>query len=198
MTCKLSLSVALLLISATAVSSEEKTETRHYGGNHQGEGIISGVGGAGHLGVGSVHLGGTVGGTQHSGGIGSGYGGGGLGGNIVPGGGIIPGGAIGGSIVAGDVIVPGGGGYGGSSASCRYWCRTPEGQAYCCEGNNEPVAAYPSVKPGRCPPVRPQCPPVRGILPPISCSNDSKCPGAEKCCFDRCLEQHVCKYPVRY
>ncbi|CAL4059413.1 unnamed protein product, partial [Meganyctiphanes norvegica] len=48
-----------------------------------------------------------------------------------------------------------GGGY-GSSGSCRYWCRTPQGQAYCCEGGNE-VASLPTVKPGQCPPVRPQC-----------------------------------------
>merc|ERR1712002_1276567 len=27
---------------------------------------------------------------------------------------------------------------GGGSASCRRWCRTPQGQAYCCEGANEP------------------------------------------------------------
>merc|ERR1712014_478339 len=47
-----------------------------------------------------------------------------------------------------------GGGYGGSSSgSCRYWCRTPQGQAYCCEGGNE-VASLPTVKPGQCPPVR--------------------------------------------
>merc|ERR1712198_393457 len=50
--------------------------------------------------------------------------------------------------------VGGGLGVGGSSGSCRYWCKTPQGQAYCCEGANEPIA-LPSVKPGRCPPVRP-------------------------------------------
>ncbi|CAL4155376.1 unnamed protein product, partial [Meganyctiphanes norvegica] len=37
-----------------------------------------------------------------------------------------------------------GGGY-GSPGSCRYWCRTPQGQAYCCEGGNE-VASLPTVK----------------------------------------------------
>ncbi|CAL4114887.1 unnamed protein product, partial [Meganyctiphanes norvegica] len=44
-----------------------------------------------------------------------------------------------------------GGGHGGSSGSCRYWCRTPQGQAYCCEDGNE-VASLPTVKPGQCPP----------------------------------------------
>ncbi|XP_066986785.1 uncharacterized protein [Macrobrachium rosenbergii] len=93
-------------------------------------------------------------------------------------------------------INPGfGGGFGGVSNTCRRWCRTPEGQAYCCETNDEPDT-IPFVKPGVCPPVRPQCPPVRSFAPPQPCSNDSKCGGVDKCCFDRCLEEHVCKPPV--
>ncbi|XP_064100946.1 keratin, type I cytoskeletal 14-like [Macrobrachium nipponense] len=93
-------------------------------------------------------------------------------------------------------INPGfGGGFGGLSQTCRRWCRTPEGQAYCCESNNEPDT-LPFVKPGVCPPVRPQCPPVRNFAPPQTCSNDSKCGGVDKCCYDRCLEEHVCKPPV--
>merc|ERR1711970_47057 len=89
-----------------------------------------------------------------------------------------------------------GGGLGSSSGSCRYWGRTPQGQAYCCEGGNE-VASLPTVKPGQCPPVRPQCPPTRfGFRPPQQCSNDSRCPGAEKCCFDTCLQHHTCKAPI--
>merc|ERR1712198_594668 len=36
--------------------------------------------------------------------------------------------------------VGGGLGVGGSSGSCRYWCKTPQGQAYCCEGAIEPIA----------------------------------------------------------
>merc|ERR1712198_240504 len=93
--------------------------------------------------------------------------------------------------------VGGGLGVGGSSGSCRYWCKTPQGQAYCCEGANEPIA-LPSVNPGRCPPVRPQCPPVRNFRPPTTCSNDSKCRGAEKCCYDTCLQEHTCKLPTSY
>merc|ERR1712179_101162 len=89
-----------------------------------------------------------------------------------------------------------GGGLGSSSGSCRYWCRTPQGQAYCCEGGNE-VASLPTLKPGQCPPVRPQCPPTRlGFRPPQQCSNDSRCPGVEKCCFDTCLQHHTCKAPI--
>ncbi|XP_064100692.1 hyastatin-like [Macrobrachium nipponense] len=50
-------------------------------------------------------------------------------------------------------INPGfGGGFGGVSNTCRRWCRTPEGQAYCCETNNEPDT-LPFVKPGVCPPA---------------------------------------------
>merc|ERR1719339_366560 len=47
----------------------------------------------------------------------------------------------------------GGGLGGGASASCRRWCRTPQGQAYCCESANEPISAA-VLKPGQCPPVR--------------------------------------------
>jgi len=120
----------------------------------------------------------------------------GFGGNIGAGfglGGVGAGLSLGGSAGAGL-----GGGYGGSSSSgsCRYWCRTPQGQAYCCEGGNE-VASLPTVKHGQCPPVRPQCPPTRaGFRPPQQCSNDSRCPGQEKCCFDTCLQHHTCKAPI--
>jgi len=89
-----------------------------------------------------------------------------------------------------------GGGAHGSHGSCRYWCRTPQGQSYCCEHDDE-VAVLPTVKPGQCPPVRPQCPPTRlGFRPPQQCSNDSRCPGVEKCCFDTCLQHHTCKAPI--
>ncbi|XP_068218500.1 antileukoproteinase-like [Palaemon carinicauda] len=76
-------------------------------------------------------------------------------------------------------------------ATCRRWCLTPERQTYCCEGANEPEGPV-GVKPGFCPDVRPQCPPVR-FGGPEPCSNDYRCFGSDKCCYDRCLEQHVCK-----
>ncbi|XP_064100691.1 uncharacterized protein LOC135211304 [Macrobrachium nipponense] len=91
-------------------------------------------------------------------------------------------------------VNPGIGGGFGVSNTCRRCCRTPEGQAYCCETNNDPDT-IPFVKPGVCPPVRPQCPSVRSFAPPQTCSNDSKC-GGVKCCYDRNLEEHVCKPPV--
>nr|XP_027235946.1 keratin, type II cytoskeletal 1-like [Penaeus vannamei] len=158
------------------------------GGGHGG-GSVSIVGGG--YGGGSVGVvGGAAGGHGGAGvGIVGGHGGGSVG---IVGGGF--GGHGGGSVA----IVGGGsgGGYGGGSgASCRAWCKTPQNQAYCCEDSSEPIT-IPVVKPGSCPPVRPQCPPVRsGYRPPNQCSNDSKCPGYEKCCYDTCLKHHTCKAP---
>merc|ERR1719435_109306 len=80
-------------------------------------------------------------------------------------------------------------------ASCRRWCRTPQGQAYCCEGGNEPLTAA-VTKPGQCPPVRPSCPPTRNFGPPRTCSSDGACGGLDKCCFDTCLQHHTCKPPI--
>ncbi|XP_050726115.1 antileukoproteinase-like [Eriocheir sinensis] len=81
-------------------------------------------------------------------------------------------------------------------ASCSHWCRTPENQVYCCKEGNEPIPERIVVKPGRCPPVRPVCPPVRNFGgPPAHCSSDSDCSSYDKCCFDRCLSEHVCKPP---
>nr|ACF25907.1 crustin-1 [Eriocheir sinensis]ACR77767.1 crustin I [Eriocheir sinensis]ADB10836.1 crustin [Eriocheir sinensis]UCU83344.1 crustin [Eriocheir hepuensis] len=82
---------------------------------------------------------------------------------------------------------------GGCHATCRYWCKTPENQTYCCEDERE-IPSKVGLKPGKCPPVRPVCPPTRGFFePPKTCSNDGSCYGADKCCFDRCLGEHVCK-----
>merc|ERR1711887_25015 len=88
-------------------------------------------------------------------------------------------------------------GFGGPvTGGCRYWCRTPQGQTYCCENANQ-AATVPFLKPGRCPPVRPSCPPTRNFFgPPQTCSNDGRCPGVDKCCFDTCLQEHVCKPPL--
>merc|ERR1712055_1213573 len=90
-----------------------------------------------------------------------------------------------------------GGNVGGGSASCRRWCRTPQGQAYCCEGANEPISAA-VTKQGQCPPVRPSCPPTRGFSPPRTCSSDGACSGFDKCCFDTCLQHHTCKPPIGF
>lgn len=85
------------------------------------------------------------------------------------------------------------------AVGCRHYCRTPEGAAYCCETSLDPpstnVFQPPVVKPGQCPLVRPQCPPTR--FRPTPCSSDTSCGlnNPLKCCFDRCLGQHVCKSP---
>nr|XP_027229424.1 epsin-like [Penaeus vannamei]QOL09974.1 type VI crustin cruVI [Penaeus vannamei] len=47
-------------------------------------------------------------------------------------------------------------------------------------------------KPGRCPAVRPQCPNTRFGRPQV-CFNDFACAGSDKCCFDTCLGERVCK-----
>merc|ERR1711942_503457 len=89
-------------------------------------------------------------------------------------------------------------GFGGPvTGGCRYWCRTPFGQRYCCENSNQGQGGFlPFTKPGQCPPVRPSCPPTRNFIgPPQTCSSDSRCPGVDKCCFDTCLQEHVCKPP---
>ncbi|XP_063611454.1 uncharacterized protein LOC134785101 [Penaeus indicus] len=119
----------------------------------------------------------------------------------VPGG--FPGGAPGGFPGGVPGGFPGGvpGGFPSATAppaTCRRWCRTPEQQAYCCETAFEPEAPV-GTKPLNCPRVRDTCPPVRfGGQPPVTCSSDYKCGGLDKCCFDRCLGEHVCKPPSFY
>merc|ERR1711972_431362 len=89
-----------------------------------------------------------------------------------------------------------GGAIGGSSSTCRYWCKNPQGQAYCCENNAQAPSPVVGTKQGYCPPVRPSCPPTRFFGgPPQTCSNDGSCPGVDKCCYDTCLSEHVCKPP---
>ncbi|XP_068227551.1 elastin-like [Palaemon carinicauda] len=167
-------------------------------------GGLSGIGPGGFPGAINPGHGGIAGGLNPGlGGLGGIHGGinpglGGHPGAINPGLGGHPGAINPGPAIIGGGILPGNGGIVGlppvgSSQTCRRWCRTPEKQVYCCEQNHEPET-LPIVKPGQCPPVRPQCPPVRSG-PPQTCSNDSKCFGVDKCCFDRCLEEHVCKPP---
>ncbi|KAF2367912.1 WAP-type 'four-disulfide core' domain [Trinorchestia longiramus] len=85
------------------------------------------------------------------------------------------------------------------SSGCRYWCKTPEGQAYCCESSSQP-AKHPVAaivdKPGLCPPVRAVCPLRSHIGAPQTCSKHGDCFNQDRCCFDRCLGEHVCKEPV--
>lgn len=133
-----------------------------------------------------------------------------------------------------------------SSLGCSYWCKTPEGSAYCCQQDSRnpntvgggiggggfggghiggghiggghigggfggghgigggfgglnpygPSDNPKAVHPGTCPPVRRQCPNTRFGGPPRTCAYDGACGRTEKCCFDRCLKEHVCK-PVK-
>lgn len=79
-------------------------------------------------------------------------------------------------------------------SSCRFWCKNPQGQAYCCENAHQAETPV-FTKAGLCPPVRPSCPPTRSFGPPNTCSNDGACGGVDKCCFDTCLQEHICKPP---
>ncbi|KAG7158892.1 putative crustin-like antimicrobial peptide 7 [Homarus americanus] len=92
-------------------------------------------------------------------------------------------GSVASNIGAGVGINPGviGGGNLPIGASCRYHCRGVNGY-YCCDD-----------KPGYCPPVRPDCPPTRVFAGPQICINDSQCGGSDKCCYDTCLQESVCK-----
>ncbi|XP_042865728.1 glycine-rich cell wall structural protein-like [Penaeus japonicus] len=98
----------------------------------------------------------------------------GVGGGFPGAGGGFPG-AGGGFPGAGGGFPGAGGGFPGGF-KCNY-CRTPVGYVCC--------------KPGFCPPVRDVCPGVRN-RPPI-CRQDTDCVGSDKCCFDRCLNDTVCK-----
>ncbi|XP_064110597.1 uncharacterized protein LOC135218306 [Macrobrachium nipponense] len=81
-----------------------------------------------------------------------------------------------------------------SSDTCRQWCKgAVRGQFYCCEENTEPLTV-PIVKSGGCPPLRSTCP--ENPPTPITCGDDSKCPGRHKCCFDGCINVHVCARPI--
>ncbi|XP_047468303.1 acanthoscurrin-1-like [Penaeus chinensis] len=162
------------------------------GGGFQGAGFH----GSGHHG-GGIHPGGVHGGGIHPGGV--------LGGGIHPsgvlGGGIQPGGFHGGGIQGGFQAggIPGasaviGSGISNGPSECRYWCRTPEGQAYCCETAYEPERPV-GTKLLECPDVRPTCPQSIRAGGPVRCSNDYKCANLDKCCYDRCLKEHVCKPP---
>nr|XP_045581407.1 uncharacterized protein LOC123745142 [Procambarus clarkii] len=82
----------------------------------------------------------------------------------------------------------------GASDSCRYWCRTPENTFYCCDSSTVRTSTFRPARVGCCPPVRPDCPRTYYPQAPVTCVHDSSCSNtSDKCCYDRCLEQHVCK-----
>lgn len=199
----------LLLMVGVVLATAEKTEKKSDGSEPNAR--FLGLGGpqfGGHHGISSGlsvqhggHLGGV--GAHHGAGISShlGLGGVGIGSSFGLGGVGVQGPLLGG-------FGPGQGGLGlgglgftspvAPPSTCRYWCRTPQGQAYCCENSNQAPSFAGVVKPGQCPPVRPVCPNTRSFLPPATCSNDGACGGFDKCCFDTCLQEHVCKPPIQF
>merc|ERR1711973_593784 len=87
---------------------------------------------------------------------------------------------------------------GGRSSSCTYWCQNFGGDGYyCCDDQNNNNNR--NEKRGSCPRVRDFCTVASpGSGPPEPCyGNDYNCPGSDKCCYDRCLNQEVCK-PAQY
>ncbi|XP_076051007.1 uncharacterized protein LOC143031268 [Oratosquilla oratoria] len=93
-----------------------------------------------------------------------------------------------------------GGGHGvghgiGHGGGCIKWCHTPLNVVYCC-AHPGPGDSFPGVKPGSCPPIRYQCSQhrVQNSDPQI-CTHDGNCRGSEKCCYDTCWKEHVCKLP---
>ncbi|XP_027208052.2 PE-PGRS family protein PE_PGRS3-like [Penaeus vannamei] len=171
----------LALVSANGKGNQQGNKRFFQGGFPGGHGgFPGGVGGGFPGGVGGGFPGGVGGGFP--GGVGGGFPGG-IGGGF-------PGG-IGGGFPGGfpSATAP--------PATCRRWCRTPEQQVYCCESAFEPEAPV-GTKPLDCPQVRPTCPPTRFGGQPVTCSSDYKCGGLDKCCFDRCLAEHVCKPPSFY
>ncbi|XP_063841531.1 acanthoscurrin-1-like [Scylla paramamosain] len=162
-----------------------------FGGHHGGVGAHHGGGISSHLGLGGVGVSSSfgLGGVGVHGPVlgGHGPGGHGLGGHGL--GGIGLGHGLGGIGFPSPVAPP---------STCRYWCKTPQGQAYCCEDSSQAPSFAGVVKPGVCPPVRPVCPNTRSFQPPATCSNDGGCGGYDKCCFDTCLQEHVCKPPIQF
>ncbi|XP_076048635.1 uncharacterized protein LOC143029686 [Oratosquilla oratoria] len=89
-------------------------------------------------------------------------------------------------------------------ATCRYWCRAggDEERFYCCEDKYKPPGPVGVKRNFRCPPPpKAVCPPYPRFGRPATCSNDFNCFENDKCCWDECLEKHVCKpsfpkYPI--
>ncbi|XP_047486628.1 uncharacterized protein LOC125037512 [Penaeus chinensis] len=80
-----------------------------------------------------------------------------------------------------------------ASSACRYYCRTPEDVAYCCDGGKD--YRHPETHDGDCPEVRSSCPRF-GTNRPDVCPHDGACAPHSKCCFDVCLGHHTCKLAV--
>nr|WRK13801.1 crustin-like protein 3 [Eriocheir sinensis] len=75
---------------------------------------------------------------------------------------------------------------------CKYWCKDHNDQNYCCGLPHEEFPPFTSEHPGFCPAVRDSCTGVRVSRPKL-CPHDGVCDFGSKCCYDACLEHHVCK-----
>merc|ERR1712212_1335348 len=79
-----------------------------------------------------------------------------------------------------------------NNPNCKFWCKDPTNNYYCCETPEQQGLAG-QIHPGVCPTSRPVCPPTRLSGGPSVCYNDGGCALQDKCCFDTCLNQKVCK-----
>ncbi|CAL4114889.1 unnamed protein product, partial [Meganyctiphanes norvegica] len=86
-------------------------------------------------------------------------------------------------VVGGGIIPP-------SGSVCQFFCNRG-GKYVCCENSQQ-------AHPGQCPIPRQQCPPTRsGFRGPQPCNLDIDCSYQNKCCYDTCLRERVCK-PALY
>lgn len=78
------------------------------------------------------------------------------------------------------------------SAKCRYVCIRPHSnEPYCCDdGSNN--RGKPAIHGGQCPDVRILC--VRNPFF-TKCGHDGQCAASDKCCYDTCVQHHICKSP---
>nr|CCE46015.1 putative crustin-like antimicrobial peptide [Nephrops norvegicus] len=89
------------------------------------------------------------------------------------------------------------GGNFGRPPSCIYRCKYPDavnaGATYCCINSNHNIVENTSLEPhpGRC--VAHTFCARFTTAAPVNCGHDDYCPYHEKCCYDACLERHICK-----
>ncbi|XP_076040367.1 uncharacterized protein LOC143024884 [Oratosquilla oratoria] len=90
-----------------------------------------------------------------------------------------------GNPVSRDRVPPGGFAPGIPIQDCKFYCKNPLTKLYdCCD----------HIKPGKCPPKRPECPHYK-FAGPTRCYIDTDCAGRDKCCYDVCLRHNTCKGP---
>lgn len=81
------------------------------------------------------------------------------------------------------------------SSNCKYICKRHEA-FYCCDdGTNPHTERKPDIHGGNCPMVRSLC--IRNTLI-IKCAHDGQCAPSDRCCFDACVDRHICKQAVAH